>query len=265
MPDAILQCLSGTSDDRRYDLIITQIVDGEYGGQLDVAALRALCEKVVFTPIFVFRGFHPDKLECFDREGRVFFNATTGIYHSAILVASVQLGLPVDRVPVLYNTLVFRAAGYDQVFHQAKRAVLEEFASHGYELDSAFNDWSREGVFMHTDNHPCIRVLGTLARQVLMKAAFPIANLHEAPDDYLALHVQWPVYPDLAKLLHMTGSANFVRGTHNVPEGQDRALTLNAWVRDAYHDYVASPNLSFYPTWLIDSTIAALEQLVVRS
>ena len=266
-PDAILHYLSATDTHGGvrpgYDLIITQIEDHEHDGQLAIATLRRLCPIVVFLPILVFRGFHPDRLQCFQEDGTHFVLPSLGLFHPAIVAAAVRLRIPAAGVPALFNNLVFRTAGYHTVFAGARDALLASFAAHGYDLAAPFEDWMRDGAFMYTDNHPRIRVLGSLARQVLGKAKFAMAEVTTPPVDTLEESVKWPIYPSLARALGVAGADSFGRAAHEVLPGESRDMGLDAWVAEAYCGYAAAGSLAFYPTWVLDNTIAALEELAV--
>jgi len=216
------------------DLVVTQFADDMDAGALAVTRLRERFANVVFMPVVVFAGFHPD-ITCCGLAIRPFayVRGSLDVLQSTIALAAYQLELPASRVPRLYNALVFEALGYVDAFADARAAFLDAFAAHGYGLADAFDGWMRDGCFMYSDNHPHIRVLGTFARLILAKAGFPTADA-ASPPDILANSVQWPVYPAIGRRIGVAGSTVFVRAAYGIPEGQSRDLTLQAFVEASY-------------------------------
>ena len=257
-PDLILSRLPGC------DLVVSQIEDGGFGGRLDRVLLRDVCGQVIFLPMLVFRGFHPDCVTRVHDHGTRFFHGPMGPFHSALVIAAFRLRVPPSRVAKLFNTLVFRSAGYHTVFAESWTALLKSFAAHDFDLDAALADWMGEGAFMYTDNHPHLRVLERLARMVLAKAGLATAEPVCPPPDNLACSVHWPVYPDLARPLGVAGSTLFRRSLNDVAE-PDRDLCLAAFIAGSYQAYEAAADIVFSANPVVDATLAALEELVVEA
>jgi len=224
------------------DLVVTQFSDDMDAGALEVTRLREHFANVVFMPVLVFAGFHPDIACCgLAHQPFAFIRGPLDILQSTISLAAYHLDLRASRVPRLYNSLTFEALGYVGAFAGARAAFLDVFAAHGYGLADAFDGWMRDGCFMYSDNHPHIRVLGSFARLILGKAGLPaaVAATSETPADGLADSVHWPVYPALGRPIGIAGSTVFTRAAHGVPASEARELTLQAFVEASYRVFAA--------------------------
>jgi hypothetical protein len=242
-----------------YDLIITQFEDSDHDGLLAVGRLQELCPRVMFVPFFLFRGFHPDVVILADGNDE-FLQGPMEVFHSEIVYASFRLRIPPARVTSLFNNLVFRSAGYPALFANGRAALVSRFAGHGYDLEAPFQTWMADGPFMYIDNHPHIRVLETLTRLALGKAGVELVEKVEAPPDYLAQAVQWPVYPDWARSLGVSGSMAFRRGVTNVASGEDRDLSATEFIASCYRIYA---DRATYRDPSIERMITVLEDLMV--
>ncbi len=250
-----------------HDLVICQLPDGSGGGALEVTRLREVRENVVFLPLLVFTGFHPDMLTVrAEGEPPRFAIGPFSGYQSALVASAFCLGIPIERVPRLFNALVFDALGYFQAFVQAREALVRLGAEHGYDLAGACEEWLHEGVFMYSDNHPMIRVLGTLARQALVKAGLELAGLEFAglefaglgeappPPDDLAVSHQLPCYPALARRIGVAGSLMFMRSSYGLPPGHSREMTLEEFVAMSYDVFAAArPRLEGRVEWTAEA------------
>lgn len=226
-----------------HDLVICQLKEGSGGGNLEFSRLAASHRNVVFLPLFVFPGFHPDLISLSTATSPPqLVQGPMSVLQSAIIAAAYHLQIPPDRVPRLFNAFVFEALGYFSVFPQARAALQKINAEDGYDLGPAVDEWLRDGVFMYTDNHPHIRVLGTLTRMALQKAGIAIADPgnSDAPPDDLANSVQWPVYPAIARRIGVPGTQSFVRTIDTFPAGEPREMALDAFVRESYRVIAAA-------------------------
>jgi hypothetical protein len=142
------------------------------------------------------------------------------------------------------NTLVFERLGYFAAYPQSVAAFEKISAEAGYDVSGACSLWLRDGAFMHTDNHPTIRVLGLFARQALAKFGLELVDVQETgerPIDDLENSVRWPVYPALARRLGIDGSLTFSKPRFDVPSEQDRAMSLPEFVAASYAAYAETP------------------------
>ncbi len=183
---------------------------------------------------------------------------------SAIVIAAHHLGVPPTRVPRFFNALVFEQLGYFAAFNQARAAAEKIFAEQGYDLSGAIETWMKGGSFMYFENHPHIRVLGTLARLALEKTGLELADPWEEnpPPDDLSGSLQWPVYPALARRLGIAGSFCFMRAISHTPAGQDRRLSVEMFVRETYRMLDESAPIGFEHNPLVEAAVEALRNLL---
>ncbi len=242
------------------DLVITQMPpDGE--SPLDPGALKARHANVVYLPMLVFPGFHPDIT--FAVSATQPLRGPLDTLQSEIVLAAFHLGLPPENVSRLFNALVFHALGYFDAFSGARAALVKIFAEQGFDLDAAIDEWLRDGAFMYSDNHPRLRVLRTLARMALTKAGLAPAEPPAAddPPDTLANSIHWPIYPAFCRRLGVPGSSDFIRSIH-VARGAERVVGLRAFVEETYRVLreVPAGQLQLEPRTL--QTIETLRRLI---
>jgi hypothetical protein len=226
-----------------YDCVISQLAEGEGAGALDMPHLRESLRSVMFLPILVFRGFHPDCVYLHSaRRGLV--KGCLGDLHSGIVAACYVLRVPERRIPNLFNSLTFAALGYFDAFELAREHLLERFRGIGFDLTSRTDAWLREyGAFMYTPNHPKLGVITELAKMILQRAGFgsPVLDVPVAREDPLASSVQWPIYPDLARRLKLPGSLTYVQQVYGLEPGAGRETSLPQLVEQSYRIYADIP------------------------
>jgi Polysaccharide biosynthesis enzyme WcbI len=226
-----------------YDLVISQIDDGEGTGALALSRLRETIPKVVFLPLLVFRGFQPDCIYLHSPR-RGMLKGYLGDMHSALVAVAYVLGLPEHRVPALFNSLTFAALGYFQAFAIAREHLLERFHKFGFDLSSRLDAWqSQYGAFMYLPLHPKLGVLQELAWIILRNSGLDGRNF-DVPvprADPLAYSAQWPTYPDLARRLNVPGAMTFVRPIYGLEPGAAREIALHQLVQHSYRIYREIP------------------------
>ena len=246
-----------------FDLVISQIDDGEGAGVLDRSPLRATIPNIVFLPLLVFRGFQPDCIYLHSpRRGMI--KGCLGDMHSAIIAASYVLGLPEHRPASLFNTLTFAALGHFDAFQIAREHLIERFRGFGFDLTCRIAAWQQQyGAFMYLPMHPKLGVMQELARTALQDSGVDGLNLggHIAAEDPLAYSAQWPIYPDLARRLKVPGSVTFVRPIYGLEPGVARQVTLQQLIEHSYRIYREIPIGELRETVPTD-TVAQLERLL---
>jgi hypothetical protein len=230
--EALLAHLGG------FDFIISQLSDWDSHVLLRISRLRELGLPVVYLPTFVFAGFHPDSTYVIGPGGLV--RGAGSDYHSIIIAASFQLGIPAERVPSLFNAYVFAELGYFDVFEASKTALIANFEREDFDLRPHFDQWiTQAGQFMHTINHPHITVLVDLMRLALIKANLisPDMIISRDIEDYLATHLIFPTYPALARRIGIPGSNTIVRAQGRLNHNQARECSMADFVNENYLYY----------------------------
>ena len=227
----------------KYDVVFSNIWDGEEGGLFDLGRLKERCARVVWLVPVVFTGFHPDCTYLF--HGGQPVSGVVGPYHSAIIAAAYSLGLRPERVPSLFNSLVYSRLGYFDAFTTAKAEFIEIHRQHGYDVAGHFEDWVRAGPFMYTINHPRIDVLTTMSTMAAVRAELvaPDTPIPGGVPDSLETHHRWPTYPEIAKRIGVPGSLKFLRDIYGLAENEDREVSLLEAVARSYRVYADATDL----------------------
>lgn|GEM_PF-4149933 len=254
--EAILDALPGS------DLIITQVIDGHDGGRLDASVLRGYAEHLVFLPTFVFAGFHPDFVFR-EYDETKYLASPVGLMHSALVIASFQHGVPEHHVAKLFNPIVYDAAGYFDVYEDGRFAMIKIFKESGYDISEAFDEWTLGGPFMHTDNHPHIRVLGKLAQLALEKAGLLGVACTGEPSDVLGEYsLHWPIHRPIARRLGVAPFSKFRRSLLDMKPGNTREISLDEFISGCYSIYAKNTDLDFSTHIRIRRAQVALESLL---
>jgi hypothetical protein len=171
--------------------------------------LRAAGPNEMLYPRIWFNAFHPDLVYVAGPAGPV--PPPLGDYHSSLVLYGWQRGLDAAQTAKLFSQDVFERLNFFRYWHPAKRALLEEGERIGFSLDASFARWERHGAFMHTANHPALLVSADIARELARRAELPIVL--DAPESYvgdtLIEIAVWPVYPEIATRLGVSGSYAF--------------------------------------------------------
>jgi hypothetical protein len=180
-------------------------------GALSTESLRARGYKYFLLPGIAFSGYHPDTVYVFATPTN-HFRAATGPYHSRIAIAGFLAGLSVEETVGLFNRLVFSRLGYLDAFQQSRLFLINQFKNIGVDLAPYIDAWAAKGCFMHTINHPKIRVLCDLAVIACQLIGLAIPGDRaplEMVADNLALYPEMPVYPEIAYHLGIKGHTMF--------------------------------------------------------
>ncbi len=190
-----------------HDLIFAQPFLSEYVSESSKS-------KVHYFPSFAFDAFHPDitylrgKRVVGDVEA---VNGMMASLHSSIVVYGYLRGLSPDQIVGLFNATVFEKLGYLDRWETSKRELLAHALSVDMPLDHLFSRWERSGCFMHTFNHPEIKVASDIAVELMKKAGLPMKECN--PGRYLSDPLRampvWPVYPEIAARLGLRGDYSF--------------------------------------------------------
>jgi hypothetical protein len=238
------------------DHVVTQDVASGYG-PLGTAVLRARVRRLHLLPAFRFAGFHPDSVSL-TLDG-VNLGGPTGGYHSRIAVAGYLAGLSPRATADLFNRLSFARLGYLHRFAEQHALLLENYALYRIDLSAPFKAWMQDGCFMHSVNHPRMRVMVDLARAVCAMAGLPVQA--EPPGeadlpDPLAPHPTHPVFPDIAAVLDIAPSGAFRNAAP--PGGRARVMGTEAFVTGSHAVFRRTPRSVLRSVDGVQAALAAL-------
>lgn len=157
------------------------------------------------APGILFKAFHPDIISVRARSSKA---KVPGAYHSAICLWSYKNGLDPEAASRLFNKRVFRALGYFDQWDPSVRQLKTVFDQYDLDFGKFMSAVKREGIFMHTPNHPRIPALIWLAKMVSRRtgADDSVWRKEILINDGLAQVESWPVYPEIASEYALHGS-----------------------------------------------------------
>lgn len=182
--------------------------------------------KLMTLPLTAFEAYHPDLCYIFV-DGEV-LRGPMFDYHSKIITAAYRRGVPHNQVKALFNARNFERFGYLGIWEASKKQYLGSYAASGVDLSDCFAGWSREGVFMHSVNHPAIRVIHDIARKLLAIGGLEATHSGFLPHDNLKNGPVFPVYDEIAEALSVPGSYLFK------VHAQYRFLDLDQFIAGSY-------------------------------
>jgi hypothetical protein len=181
---------------------------------------------VTRLPLTAFEAYHPDL--CYMTVDGDVLRGPLFDYHSKIVTAAWLEGLPVSVVRGLFNGAHYERFGFLGIWDTCKSVYLGSYAEAGVDLAPRFPGWTREGAFMHSVNHPSIRVVADIARALLAQDGLVARETDFLPHDNLKNAPVWPVYPEIAETLGVRGSLLFK--IHNAY----RFLELDEFIAASY-------------------------------
>jgi hypothetical protein len=237
------------------DHVVTQDVASVYGG-LSTTALRASVRRLHLLPSFRFAGFHPDTVSL-SLDG-VNLGGPTGGYHSRIATAGFLAGLSPRATADLFNRLSYARLGYFHAFAEQRSLLLDRYATYRIDLRAEFDTWLTAGCFMHTVDHPRMRVMLDLARIICVMAGTPPTRTPAEADlrDPLADLPIHPVFPDIAAAIDIPPAGAF-RGAA-VNGRRPRALSTEAFCAASHEIMARTPRATLRA---VDGIAAAMTAL----
>ena len=165
---------------------------------------------VVKVPTLDFAAFHPDAVYALTESGGLFRGLTD--YHSAIALWAWKRGLEPQDLAILMNPDVMARLNYDNYWTPSVAALAGSFEQSSIPFEPFWRAAKRQGVFMHTVNHPKLSLVSLLATAVLEASGIlertsdhGTGDIADVLDDALD-HLVWPVYPFVALSLGVPGS-----------------------------------------------------------
>ena len=195
-------------------------------------------DNVLVLPIMLFFGFHPD-LTYLPEQARSVHSPLTE-YHSTLIIASYLSGLDVHETTRMFNSLVYAKLGYTRAYERDLMAVMHTFRQHRLDIEPCLMKWRDRGCFMHSPNHPKSYVLDDLAKLMLDTSGLSVDSdcCTESPDT-LECHAQFPVYPELARRVGVSGSLRFKQA---VGQGETpQTISLQDFVEGSFAGYARVP------------------------
>ena len=194
--------------------------------------------KVLYFPTIAFSAYHPDLT--FVRGTRIggefetVSNPLSG-YHSLISLFGFMSGISLEDILTFYHAGVYSRLGYFDQWDEARRQLLAEGESSGMPLGGMFERWARGDAFMYSSNHPTLRVMEDIARELLKRIGWTAAvdSVHTIVADPLRAMPVWPIYPEIGERLGLRGNMLFKR---HEPEA---SLSLRELVTSSYESFAA--------------------------
>ncbi len=164
-----------------------------------------ICIKI---PFIYFNSFHPDLVYCKHKNDG---HLTSPHYNSRIALFGYENNLCADEIVKLFNHSIYKGLGYYNLWDSQReqlKAIFLEADLAVKEFDIFFNNVQRDGVFMHSINHPNISTVKQLIK-ILIKKYDPSIRLEDYTfnlSDGLINAYVFPVYPEVAENLGLKGN-----------------------------------------------------------
>ena len=206
---------------------------------------------VTALPLTAFEAYQPD-LCYLTVDGQV-LRGPMFDYHSKLVTAAWRKGLSPAQARALFDARGYERAGYFGIWEACKAQYLGSYAQAGVDLAARFPTWSREGAFMHSVNHPAIRVVADIARGLLAQQGLAARETDFLPHDNLKNAPVWPVYPELAEALGVRGSLLFK------PHNAYRLMDLDEFIAGSYAVLSQYPIEAVKPFPMYEASFARIE------
>lgn len=250
------------------DLVVTQLGDdAAEPNPFAPSRLRGKAGRVVSFPVITFTGFHPDIfLTPKPHPGTKY---DLGQYVSAIAVAAFGLGFDSRRAERLYNAHTYEILGFEAYFEQVKYEFFAIAREAGFDVVPYFQAWIRRGAFMHSINHPTIRVIDTFTRLALghePEVGTVVGDGFSPADDRLLMSAVLPVYPEYARRIGVPGGTTFRRPivAADRSSATNRDLSLRDVVEQTYRVMELQPR-KFAGSERVERTAEAISAYLPRA
>ncbi|MCJ0826676.1 WcbI family polysaccharide biosynthesis putative acetyltransferase [Luteimonas sp. 50] len=212
-------------------------------------------EKVWRIPTISFNAYHPDI--CYLLHSGSPLKGPLGDYHSLIAYAAYTCGMSETRALALYCESVYDSLGYFNRWDHSRKALLDSFSSHGFDIGAKFVEWSRNGPFMYSLNHPRVHCVRDVASAILGRAGLDARYLDALPHDNLANGPIFPVYTEIASHLGVDGSYLFKLG------GRYQFIQLEEFVSECFRLYRDTPRVGIRPEFerMLGNAMAVIKAL----
>jgi hypothetical protein len=193
----------------------------------------ASAHKVAYFPTIAFSAYHPDLTFVRGRKGggevETVSSPLSG-YHSLIAAFGYANAIGIEDILSFYHAGVYGRLCFFNRWDHARKELLEEGVDTGMPLNALFERWRKGDAFMHSSNHPTLRVMEDIARTLLRRIG--LGSAMESVDPRMADPLKampiWPIYPEIAERLGVEGSMIFR------PHEPESALSLRQFVESSY-------------------------------
>lgn len=184
-------------------------------------------------PRLYFSAFHPDIVGARIKSSGAGYPAR---YNSAICLWAFTNNIEPADASRLFNKHTFARLGYFNRWESSVAHMKTAFESTGFDFNRFFLAVKRDGIFMHTVNHPKVSLLIWMAKMLAVRIGHDktVWNKEVFINDALGRVAIWPVYPEVAHELAMPGSYTWFVDKGKVIEG------LRNYIEFAYDKYSRS-------------------------
>ena len=166
--------------------------------------------QLVTIPDMVFDAFHPDLVYGWLADGLP-LQTLAGPYNSAIALWAMRHNLTAAETVRLFTPEIFDRLGYTRRWQPSIERLNIDLGVHGFDYREYILPLRREGVFMHSTNHPTIAAIAQLGRMIARRLGVDEEVLAEPVERTLVdvlkqVSPVWPVYPSIANSLGVAGS-----------------------------------------------------------
>jgi hypothetical protein len=221
----------------RADTVFSQYDDDAPFDSIRRSSLKPKVGDYIRYPKICFRGLQPDLLVKFTPGKKVGSPAGASL-HSRLVVACFLHGLPASRAVDLFNAYIYERLGYFTEYANSIAFMTAQDKALGFELAPRVQGWLQDGSFMHTVNHPQVRVLWAIATTLCDKLGVTPASDAAPPSDHLDSSGYWPIYPELARRIGIQGEMIW----RSWDKGEE--LDLPSFVGECYRRYAAADSAS---------------------
>lgn len=194
--------------------------------------------KIRLVPKINFAAFHPDMDYVEDSQGN-HIAGPLGAYHSSIAFFGWKHKLTKIETLNLFCEQTYETLGYFEYWVLAKNMLIAEGEFTGIPMEPLMRKWAKKGSWMYSLNHPKLFVLADIAQALLEREGIEILpGVEEFVDDEMKTENVWPIYPEIAKKLDLTGHYLFKRATpSSLRDMPVPMMTLEQFIDESFMAY----------------------------
>ena len=216
-----------------HDGVTPQILESSYSSHFP---------KVRLIPKIGFAAFHPD-MDYIEDSQRGHVLGPLGAYHSSIAFFCWKHKLTQTETLKLFCEKTYQTLGYFDYWVPAKKLLLSEEQFTGIPLEHLVRKWEQRGSWMYSLNHPKLFVLVDIAKAILEREGIAILpGVEEFVDDEMNTENVWPIYPEIAERLGLSGHYLFKRATPSALRDMPvPMMTLEQFIDESFKAYSQYP------------------------